>query len=160
MKTVYVMSGVPGSGKDALAHASAYALIKNGQKIAIIDKENVSKLYMKHHEEYDKNELNKQFYGKINKLLKEDWDAIFIEDLNLTEKDRKDLLKVITKDWKVICISLTTKLKNCLSNNETRKDSDDYVAPSIIRTLYKQKTKPSCDEGWDDIWFMEPSGIR
>lgn len=160
MKTVYVMSGVPGSGKDALARASAYALIQTGNRVAIIDKENIEKLYSKHHDKYDEKEVKQQFYGKIKSLLDKDWDAIFIEDLNLTEKDRKDLLRVITKDWKVICISLTTKLKNCLSNNETRKDSDDYVAPSIIRTLYKQKTKPSCDEGWDDIWFMEPSGMR
>ena len=160
MKTVYVMSGVPGSGKDALARASAYELIQTGNRVAIIDKENIEKLYSKHHDKYDEKEVKQQFYGKIKSLLDKDWDVIFIEDLNLTKESRKELLKNITKNWKVVCISLTTPLENCLRNNETRKNSDDYKIPSIIEMLYKQKTKPSYDEGWDGIWFMEPNGME
>ncbi len=136
---LYVLCGIPASGKTTLARGLAEA---TNSKLYCFDDisgfNNPSK----------SKQLKQQMYNDVyNDLLA--GNSIVIDDLH-TQKEWRENLLFIVKDinCKKILIIMDTSLNECLSRNKKRKNR---LPDFVIKLLHQRYESPSTEEGWDEI---------
>lgn len=136
MNTLYIMCGLPGSGKTTLSEqlSKTYNL-----KLYCFDK---LKLI------FDRDAILKNIEKDIIKS-----DVIF-DNLFLTKKSRQSLLENINTPCSKILIVLETPLDECINRNRQR-EFREQLSDDFIYHLQKRYQPPSLDEGWDDIIFLK-----
>ena len=148
MADLYLMCGIPGSGKSTF--------LKNRVKknnTTIISRDKIRFLIVKPDEEYfsHEDEVLEIFWKQINEALTTGKN-VFVDQTSLTPRARKWLLQHVTGYTYANLIWIDETLETCLERNEERRGTRAYVPRSVVRRMYNQFIEPSLDEGFYRIY--------
>lgn len=149
MKTLYVLSGIPGSGKTTLAKSLEERL--RAKRHSYDDFPNARG-------NPDKDgAILKSYYAAIKDDLKNGYDVV-VDDGNLTILHRLRMLEEF-KDipCKKIIMIMETPLDVCIKRNEMRQGVEK-VREVHIRLAHEVMERPSSIEGWDAIYAYTEVG--
>ena len=148
MANLYLMCGLPGSGKSTFLkrHAHLYNAI-------IVSRDKIRFSIVKLDEEYfsHEDEVLEQFWKEINTALKNNKD-VFVDQTSLTPKSRKWLLEHVEGYTHANLIWIDETLETCLKRNELRAGTRAYVPRKVICRMNSQFVEPSLSEGFYRIY--------
>lgn len=143
-KMLYVMCGLPGSGKTTYVQ-------NNLPNSYIIDGDSLK----------TSNNVVKKLKDCLKDSLKEplkeeNRKKIVVDATNTTIERRSELIKVAKEfnkqfNLKIYCIWITTDVKECVVRAKKRGETGKKVPPVAIYTANKRFIEPSLDEGFDEI---------
>ena len=147
MPTLYMMVGLPGSGKsyfaeNALIGVTVHSSDKIREEILgdITDQSRQELVFQTLHNRV----LADLIHGK---------DTVY-DATNTNYRRRMAFLQWIAarhiKDLKTVCVFMATPYQKCLENNHLR---DRSVPDSVIDRMYKHFDVPMLVEGWNEIWI-------
>ena len=126
--TIYVLCGLPASGKTTLSKQLADS--------------HKAKLYC-----FDDCKIKgTELYRKIRKDL--ETCNVVLDAMFIRKRWRRELLDILDIDCKKILIVLDTSLEVCIERNIIR---GEYPSNGAIRHLAKEYEEPTLDEGWNEI---------
>lgn len=152
MSKLYVMVGIPASGKSYIAERMEEIL----PYTVHISRDKVRFSMLKETDDYFSHEeaVYHNFIEQINEQLDYGYDVI-ADATHITEGSRRKLLNAITAHPdEIIAIVVNCPLENCLERNEKRA-SRAKVPEDVIKDMYNRKTKPCINEGFDSIVTIE-----
>ena len=149
MPTLYMLVGVPASGKSTWA--------KNNRDSALVAssddyiEQQAEKLGTTYSDVFDKfiKAANTHAIETARKAFSDKLDLIW-DQTNLTKTGRRNKLKMVPKDYKKVAVFFPTPHEDVLKKrlgSRPGKTIPDYVVTSMIKTI----EKPTKDEGFDDI---------
>lgn len=148
MSTLYVMCGIPGSGKSTWVKNN---LTENDKHIS---RDEIRFSMVNRREEYFSKEdkVFEQFCLDIAAALKKGYN-VFADATHINRGSRRKLLQQVAMYADSIkAIEVCTPISIALERNEGRKDEGlRYVPPSAIKRMYSQYEEPDYDEGFDEI---------
>ncbi len=144
MNKLFMMIGIPASGKTSLAEQ-----IANSEGAEIVSSDNIRKeLYGNENIQGDSNEVFKTVENRIINGLKNNKNMIY-DATNINYKRRMEFLQKIRKlKIEKIAIMVATPYEQCLIRNSQR---ERQVPEEVIRRMYNNFYVPQYFEGWDDI---------
>lgn len=154
MSKLYVMCGIPGSGKSTFI-----ANHINNKTDKYVSRDEIRFSMVAEDEEYfsKEKEVFNEFADQINKALSQGYN-VFADATHLNEKSRNKLLRAITeKPSSIECIWMRTPLEAALERNENRKGTRSYVPRGNIRRMFYSMTKPLFEEGFNTIYIVRPN---
>lgn len=138
MKTLYVMCGVPGSGKSTFSRKFAE---EKGLKRFSFDE--MQCFYL---EEFMRPAMAAMQEGK----------SVILDTINLRANVRKKILQHVDDiPCRKVVIYMDTSLEQCLYRNAHR---ETRLQDFIVESTYKSLQKPTLDEGWDEIITVKEDG--
>lgn len=135
MNTVYIMSGLPGSGKTHYCneHGKNDIVLHRDEFRASLRKElNINKYFP-----VSSREEQKLWTKEIEKTIpkaKELDKAIWIDQTTLTEKTLRRIINLFDEDWEVIIVMMVTEIEECLMRNKTRSGYE-FVPEKVISDM-------------------------
>lgn len=131
MQTLYVMCGIPGSGKSTKSKQLA-------------EEYNLTRFSFDEMGCY----TTRQFLRPVVAALQNGKDVI-IDSTHLKTKSRKVIFQTIGDiSCRKICVFMNTPFDECLRRNANR---DARVPDIAMETLNNSIEPPTLDEGWDEI---------
>ena len=142
MTTLYLLSGIPGSGKTTLAHQLAE------QHNAIVHS----------YDELPGANTKAGMDGSVKQAwlasIREDLQAgksVICDGLNLTVAERKELLSYVADiPCEKILVVKIVPLETCLQRNRERKAR---LPDFVVEQSAERMEAPTKDEGWDTIYL-------
>lgn len=148
MIKVYIMSGIPGSGKSTAAHKIA------GQdaNIEVFSSDDIrQELFGDPSCQLYPQLVFEKLYSRAREAISAGKDII-IDATNLKPKVRKNVMRQFKDyDCEFIGVAVERKLDVCLRQNDSR---DRHVPHDVIKGMYRKYVRPSIDEGFSEIIFM------
>ncbi len=146
MNKLYVMIGVPGSGKSTYVDK----MLKLKPDLKIVSRDAIRFSMLAENDEYfsKENDVFKEFIYQIVKFLNEGYDVV-ADATHISFKSRAKLfnaLKIDKEKTEVIGIVMRTPLVECIRRNENRKGTRTYVPISEIRSMSFSLEEPTLDE--------------
>lgn len=152
MSKLYIMMGLPGSGKSTFLKN----YIKPLDNSVIVSRDEIRFSLLKDGENYfaHEEEVKNILWDTINEELSKG-NNVYVDQTSLNKKSRALLLNHINLNncEKISIIWCDTALDCCLENNETRKDTKAYVPRGVIRRMMAQLEPPCFNEGFDCIYI-------
>ena len=151
MATLYVMCGIPGSGKSTW--------IKNHTNNEILVSRDAIRFDMvKEDESYfsKEDEVWREFIHQINHYLEMGFN-VFADATHINTGARRKLLKEIKGNPTLEAIHINTPFSLCLKRNALR-EGRECVPESAIRRMYSQFEEPSFEEGFETIYTVDAFG--
>lgn len=155
-KLLYVMVGVPGSGKSTTSKEIKKQFEDNGMTVRYVSRDEIRfrlikgisqvNFFSKEQEVYD------EFIAEIKDGL-QNYDVTIVDATNFCTNSRINLLMSLGESLKntyVIAYVLNLPLKTILAQNDKRKGVF-HVPPETIKKIYADFTVPSKEEGFDQI---------
>lgn len=152
MNTIYLMVGIPGSGKTTWIKNR----IKETGEGIHISRDEVRFSLLRENDPYFKNESTvfAIFIQQINRILANNSnEVIYVDATHINETGRKRVLdKLILDNARIIPIVFKTSVKKCISRRE-KSEGREYVPASVIRDMNKRFRHPKYDVyyKYDDI---------
>ena len=147
MNDLYVMAGLPGSGKSTIAQK-----VKNTLRDTIIvSRDNVRFSMINKEDQYfaKEKEVFKTYINKINQYLSEGYNVI-ADATHLNAASRNKLLKNIHGYNELVAIVADTSIEDCLKRN-SKRSGREKVPDEVIKNMANNFYKPSFKEGFDKI---------
>ena len=152
MAKLYLMMGIPGSGKstwikDHLLPCQAH-VSRDKIRFALVDEG----------EEYfsRETEVFNSFVEQINTFLSNGCD-VYADATHISRTSRNKLLsRINSHPEEVNLIWINGGLTTALLQNENRKDTRSYVPKSVIRRMHNQIEAPDFEEGFNIIYEVNP----
>lgn len=160
-KRLYVLVGLPGSGKSTWANTHLAAL---KGKTSVISRDAIRFSLVEEGQPYFSKE--KEVYRKYISALKENLqtqDNIVADATHLNPASRSKLLYSLggsLKDVEVVAIVMTKDFGRALRQNELRVGTRAYVPPEQIKKMSKGYSDPTLEEGFDKIYFYHPDAAE
>ena len=157
MKTLWLMCGVPGSGKSYFAKN---VLLQDGQRCFYVSRDEIRFALIKENEEYfsKEDEVFDLFCHRINFFLGLVDSNVIADATHLNTASRMKLLKHLNlKDVNVIPVWMNTPEHICFERNEKR-EGRERVPKGVIRRMYLQRNHPSSDD-FKYAGILEVSGL-
>ena len=153
--TLYVLVGIPGSGKSTAAQALLEDLNHNhfaqddGKEAVWISSDNIrAELFGSASVQDNPNKVFEIMRKRTVEALKEGCDVIY-DACNLSSKRRTNLLNMLKSTrCNTVCIVCATPYSDCLKRNSDRPSP---VPETAIRRMYQSWNTPYYHEGWDKI---------
>lgn len=150
MSILYLMCGIPGSGKSSFVTDNI-----NINRVAV-SRDQIRFSMIKEDEEYFSKE--KQVFAEFVKSIEfalEKGKSVFADATHLNKASRAKLLRAIDPVLysEISVVWIDTPLGECLKRNELRKGTRSYVPKEQIRRMYFSFQKPELDEGFDRIYI-------
>lgn len=152
MNKVYIMMGLPGSGKSTFLKNYIKPLC-NINIAKIVSRDEIRFSLLKEGEDYfsHEEEVKKIFWETINNALIDGYN-VFVDQTSLNKASRKLLLNHIYKNIDINIIFVDTPCFNCIENNDTRIGTKAFVPKGVIRRMSCQLEPPTYDEGFKNIY--------
>lgn len=147
MNDLYVIVGLPGSGKSTIAQK-----VKNTLKDTIIVSRDSVRFSMVNKEDQyfaKEKEVFKTYINKINQYLSEGYNVI-ADATHLNAASRNKLLKNVHGYNELIAVVADTPIENCLKRN-LKRSGREKVPDEVIKNMANNFHKPSFKEGFDKI---------
>ena len=151
---LWLMSGVPGSGKSTWIqeHLSYFA-----EDMKVISRDAIRFSMVSEKENYfsKETEVFKEFVAQAVDSLSKNIDTL-LDATHINEGSRSKILRALgenLKDVEVNIIVINADLDTALGQNELRKGNRTYVPRGAIRRMFLQKTLPTIEEGFDNIYI-------
>ena len=139
MATLYVMIGVPGSGKSTF--------VKDHPEIDVVCPDEIrQELFGDAENQEQGNKVFQIAFNRARKLLDAGQDVIF-DSTNVRRKYRKDYFKKFP-DVSKVAVFVNTSIDECKRRNAGR---DRKVPDEVITRMAKNLNPPTYDEGWQEI---------
>ena len=158
MKIVYVMVGVPGSGKSTWCKRVSSFLDKCDIDNMIFSSDKYrEKLFGDENDQTHNSEVFNELYKDMTCFMSRDFSRVaFFDATNLTKKSRKELFKRFSnfKDGEVsfIAVVMSTPLEECINRDNGRKESGKrFVGKEVINKMFNKFSYPERNEGFADI---------
>lgn len=144
MNKLFMMIGIPASGKTSLAEQ-----IANSEGAEIVSSDNIRKeLYGDESIQGDSNKVFRILQDRVVKGLNANKNMIY-DATNISYKTRMAFLQRIRKlEVEKIAIMVATPYEQCLIRNSQR---ERQVPEEVIKRMYFNFYVPQYFEGWDDI---------
>jgi predicted kinase len=145
MQTVYIMTGIAGSGK------STWILENKSPSSIVISKDNIrQELWDKEDEYFDnEKEVKTLFYSQLENAL-QNYNTVYIDGVNLTVKSRRRILSRIPQNVKKISVFVDVDLETALKQNSNRTGRA-RVPQEAIEFHYRILQVPTLDEGFEEL---------
>ena len=151
-KALWVMIGIPGSGKSTFIKP-----LELNPNIKIVSRDKIRFSLVKENEGYfsKEKEVWNTFISEIKSGLNDNHTEIVIADAtHINEASRAKLLNALKdslNDVEVYGIFFNLALDVCLERNENRKGTRGYVPEEAIERMKEQFTIPNYEEGFNVI---------
>lgn len=149
MPTLYMLVGVPASGKSTWAKQNrGDALVASSDDYIEKQAEKMGTTYSDVFDDYIK-AANNHAIETARRAFSDKLDLIW-DQTNLTKNGRRNKLKMVPKDYKKIAVFFPTPHIDVLKNrlgNRPGKNIPDYVINTMIKTI----EKPTTDEGFNEV---------
>ena len=158
-KTVYLMAGIPASGKSTFIQKEMDVYEKAGQNCIWCSRDNVRFSMVGENEEYfsKENQVFRAWINSIKTALNDDaHDVIYIDATHVDKVSRAKTLRNlnINKDYHtLICVCFNTDVKTCIERNSNR-EGRARVPDKAIYSMYHRFVKPALEEGFDSIEYV------
>ena len=157
-KTLWIMSGCPGSGKSTWLRQNAFensvVISRDAIRFAMLDGEDEAEYF-----KYEDQVWNK-FINDIRTALTQN-DNVYVDATHINEASRNKLLNALNlhKDVKVNCIFFDVPDTVCLARNEMR-EGRSRVPRGVIRRMYAQMVPPHMNEKhkYNKIFYIDENG--
>lgn len=148
MAKLYVMVGLPGSGK------TTYANSLKGKNIKVFSSDLIRKeLYGDESIQGDNNLIFRILESRIEEHLAYGDDAVH-DATNLREQNREKIIRRFRHTGcELIAVNMLTDYDTCVRRNFGR---DRKVPKEVIERMNKGYTRAKLGEGWDKIIFVLP----
>lgn len=138
MIALYVMCGVPGSGKSTFSRKLAE---EQGLERFSFDEMRCFCL--------------KEFMRTAIKAMQEG-KSVILDTINLRVNVRKKVLQYVDGiQCRKVVVYMDTSLEQCLYRNAHR---ETRLQDCIIESTYRSLQKPTLEEGWDEIIYVKEDG--
>ena len=158
-KTVYLMSGIPGSGKSTWIQEEMKEYEKAGQNCVWCSRDNVRFSMVKENEDYfsKENQVFRAWINSINTALFDDvHDVIYIDATHIDKVSRAKTLRnlKIDKNYHTfICVCFNTDADTCAERN-SKREGRARVPNNVIYSMYHRFVEPALEEGFDSIEYV------
>lgn len=154
-KTLYVMVGIPGSGKSYWANKHIRDMMG---KVSYVSRDEVRYSMITEKDEYFSKEkqVYKEFINRIKNDLNE-YDTVIADATHINKASRTKLLRALgesLKDVAVIAVVMKVPLEMALERNNKREGLACVPVPTIKR-MHSTMTIPTIDEGFIAVWINE-----
>lgn len=155
MADLYLMCGIPGSGKSTWLEKH----VKLDERNKIVSRDEVRFSLLKPNEPYfsKEKEVYKKFWETINHYLSLGYN-VFADQTSLTKKSRKYLIDNVNGYDHVNAIWMATPLEISLERNNLRTGRA-FVPPETIKDMYHSFTTPSLNEGFTNVYIIKEDKI-
>ncbi len=142
--TIYVMVGIPGSGK------STYAMKLQNEGAVRVSLDDIRNKLFEETGSKTESKVFSEGLKQMKKALDEGKDIV-CDSTNVTPEKRKSYFKVAKQyDAKIVAVFVNTDKKECLERN-SKREGNAKVPAVAIHTSAKRLTPPTLDEGFDEI---------
>lgn len=157
MSNVYVMVGLPGSGKSYYAKKLYNELYRSGQKVAYLSSDSYRESILGNENDQSNNALVfNALYSDFREHLKNKVDDIILDMTNTTAKSRKRIFEQIKKVYpnmdgvNVIAYVIATPISIVVKRD---KERDRTVGEEVIKRFLCSFQFPQKFEGFNKIWI-------
>ena len=147
MADLFMMCGVPGSGKSTWAKNHLRTFDR------YISRDDIRFSMVKENEEYfsKENEVFREFCYQINKNLEDGYDT-FADATHISKNSRAKLINNVRGYENIYIIVIEKPLMTIFEQNEKRAGTRSYVPKSVIRRMKNQFEFPTYEEGFKTIF--------
>ena len=135
LKKVWLLSGVPGSGKSTWVRKQIAE--KGGVHCS---RDEIRFSLLKEDEDYfaHEDEVVKIWFEKVNEaILNPEVENIYIDATHLTERARKNTINELPEgDYDIITVFFQIPLAICLERN-SKREGRAFVPPSVIKSMWE-----------------------
>ncbi len=146
--TLYIMCGVPASGKSTWAKKFCQSLILSGYKAIVISRDEIRFSLLDNTDEYFAKEKRvfEEYCSQIQEYIDKGYQVI-ADATQITAASRSKLLNnlEINKGVLVYCVNVDMPLEICIELDKQREGRRS-VGTDVIRKMLQQKTRPSLNE--------------
>ena len=148
MQTLFMMVGLPGSGKSY--HANE-ALI-NDECTEIVSSDEIRKeLLGDENDQTHSNEVFNEVHSRIKKLFATRKSVVY-DATNLSRKRRRAFLNTVPEGIRKVAVVMCTELDVCLKQNAQRERK---VPEEVIMRMLKHMTVPTTEEGFGCVYYTK-----
>lgn len=145
---LYIMVGIPASGKSTYAHKEQKKLEAEGYTTAIISRDQIRKRLVKNKEYFScENEVFDTFVNKINDCIKSGINYIFADATHISAGSRAKVLNQLNLNSSINLIFevFPITLETALERNRNR-EGFARVPDSAIQKMYERFSIPTTKE--------------
>ena len=155
-KKVFVVAGIPGSGKSTWIRS-----MMNPEIDTHISRDQIRFALLNDEDEYFEAEhkVRECFFKQIRDFTNDGYtdDCVFIDATHLTPKSRKQIRNHIKGRPYQIAVSFEVPLNVALERNKQR-EGRALVPETVIYNMYSRYEIPTLKEGFDEIWHVDAEG--
>lgn len=148
MGKLYLISGIPGSGKSTFL--KKYATGK--PSALIISRDKIRFSLLQDEDPYFKYEsiVENMFYTGITNALKLGYD-VFADQSSISPQARKKLINRVAGYTEINIVYVDTPIEECI-RRDSKREGRAHVGEAVIRDMAKKFTKPNFNEGFNKIY--------
>lgn len=156
-KTLWIMCGIPASGKSTYLKNTIQNLKYNDS--VIVSRDAIRFSLLKPSDEYfsKEKEVWTEFVNMINYYLgvqDDRYTNVYVDATHLNPNSRKKLLNAIDTSGVVVnCIAMETPLETCLERNSKRTGLA-CVPDDVIKNMRNYYVRPTKSEGFNEIIIL------
>lgn len=134
MPTIYLMIGVPASGKTTWAKEK----LKKLDNAIYIGSDSIRlELWRNEQDQQHNRETFQEVFNRIAKAAKEKKNIIY-DATNISRKEKENILKLLTNDYTKIGVKMSTPIKDCYKRNLKRNRTvpEKVIGKMEVRMTY------------------------